>query len=71
MHKGNALGSLSFTRSIKVKKEYSVISLVMEKIKYIEHKWVICVDLKMVNFYRNQQGVYTKHSYFIGLAIDE
>lgn len=27
-----------------------VISLVMEKIKYIEHHWVISVDLKMVSF---------------------
>ena len=34
---------------------FTIIALVMNKIKY-GHKWVICVDLKMVNFLLGQQS---------------
>lgn len=67
LHNGNKLGSLPIAHSTKVKEEYPTISLVLEKIKYIEHNWVICVDLKMVNFLLGQQGGYTKHPCFICL----
>lgn len=37
--------------SINLKGEYETVSLVLEKkIKYEEHRSVICVDLKMANF---------------------
>lgn len=52
--------------STKVEEEYPTISLVMNKIKYMEHNWVICVDLKMVNLLLGQSG-YTKHLIFICL----
>lgn len=67
LHNGNKLGSLPIAHSTKVKEEYPTISLVMEKIKYTEHNWVICVDLKMVNFLLGQQGGYTKYPCFICL----
>ena len=53
--------------STKVKEEYPTKALVMNKIKYDEHKWVICVGLKMVNFLLEQQGGYTKYPCFICL----
>lgn len=67
LHNGNKLGSLPIAHSTKVKEEYPTIALVMKKIKYDEHKWVICVDLKMVNFLLGQQGGYTKFPCFICL----
>ena len=39
----------------------------MDKIKYVEHNWLICVDLKMVNFLLGQQGGYTKYPCFLCL----
>ena len=53
-----------------VKEEYPTISLVLDKIKYMEHKWVLCVDIKMINFLLGQQGGYTKYlvSYAYGTA---
>lgn len=54
LHNGNELASLPIAHSTKIKEEYPRISLVMEKIKYIEHNWVICVDLKMLNFLLGQ-----------------
>ena len=65
LHNGNKLGSLPIAHSTEVKEEYPTIALVMNKIKYDEHKWVICVDLKMVNFLVGQQGGYTKYPCFM------
>jgi len=50
-----------------MKEEYKAISLVLEKINYQEHQWVICVDLKMVNFLLGQQSGYTKYPCFLCL----
>ena len=33
--------------------------------KYCVHQWLICVDLKMVNFLLGQQGGHTKYPYFL------
>lgn len=67
LHNGNKLGSLPIAHSTKVKEEYPVVSLVLDKIKYKEHNWVLCVDLKMVNFLLGQQSGYTKYPCFLCL----
>lgn len=67
LHNGNKLGSLPIAHSTKAKEEYSTIASVINKIKYNEHRWLICVDLKMVNFLLGQQGGYTKYPCFICL----
>lgn len=64
MHNGNKLGSIPIAHSSTVKEEYATVASVMDKIKYNEHKWLICVDLKMVNFLLGQQGGYTKYPCF-------
>lgn len=39
----------------------------MEKIKFHEHQWVICVDLNMVNFFLGQQGKWpTRENMVVG-----
>lgn len=50
-----------------MKEEYEVIALLLQRIKYVEHNWVNCVDLKMVNFLLGQQSGYTKYPCFICL----
>lgn len=67
LHNGNKYGSIPIAHSTKMKEEYNTIALVLEKIKYHEHQWVICVDLKMVNFLLGQQGGYTKYPCFLCL----
>ena len=37
----------------------------MDLSKYHEHNWIICVDLKMVNFLLGQQKDFTKFPYFL------
>ena len=67
LHNGNKYGSIPIAHSTTLKEEYTNISKVMEKIKYQDHNWVICVDLKMVNFLLGQQGGYTKFPCFMCL----
>ena len=50
-----------------MKEDYNTISLVLEKVKYHEHHWVICVDLKMEIFLLGQQSGYTKFPCFLCL----
>ena len=33
----------------KMKEEYSLMKIVLNKLAFNDHKWVICVDLKMVH----------------------
>lgn len=67
LHNGNKYASVQIAYSTRVKEEYRVISILLQKIKYFEHGWVICVDLKMVNFLLGQQSGYTKYPCFICL----
>jgi len=69
LHNENKYGSIPIAHPTKLKEEYDTIALVMKKIKYMyhEHQWVICLDLKMVNFLLSQQGDYTKYPCFLCL----
>ena len=39
--------------------------MVMDLLKYHEHNWIICVDLKMFNFLLGQQKGFTKFPCFL------
>ena len=47
------------------KEKYETGKCVLEKIGYDQHKWFICVDLKMVNFLLGQQSGFTEYPYFL------
>ena len=65
LHNGNKYAPLPICHSTKMKEEYDSIKLVLNKLAFDEHKWVICVDLKMVNFLLGQRSRYTKYPYFL------
>ncbi len=67
LHNGNLYASISIDHSIHLKEEYGYIKKVLELLKYDDHYWIICVDLKMVNFLLGQQGRYTKYPCFLCL----
>ncbi|GFT17074.1 uncharacterized protein TNCV_4738141 [Trichonephila clavipes] len=67
LNNGNKYGSIPIAHSVTLKEEYANIAKVMETIKYQDHKWLICVDLKMVNFLLGQQGGCTKFPCFMCL----
>ncbi|CAM1323525.1 Uncharacterised protein at_DN2338, partial [Pycnogonum litorale] len=64
LHNGNIYGSIPIGHC-KMKEEYVNIKIVLERLQYHVHGWVICVDLKMVNFLLGQQGAYTKYPCFL------
>ena len=67
LHNGNKYASVPIGHSIHMKEKYEEIKTVIKLIKYNEHNWIICVDLKMVNFLLGQQSGYTKYPCFLCL----
>lgn len=65
LHIGNKYGAIPIGHSVNMKEKYEEIKKVLELINYNEHNWVICVDLKMVNFLLGQQSGYTKYPCFL------
>lgn len=49
---------------VHLEENHEHIKTALDLLKYDEHKWVICVDLEMVNFLLGQQGGYTKYPGF-------
>jgi len=67
LHNGNRYSSIPIAHSTTLKEQYENVKLVLQKIRYHEHQWSICVDLKMVNFLLGQQSGYTKYPCFMCL----
>ncbi|XP_056155861.1 keratin, type I cytoskeletal 18-like [Lampris incognitus] len=62
---GNIYGAIPIGHSVTLKEEYANIKVVLEQLKYHDHEWLICVDLKMVSFLLGQQGGYTRYPCFL------
>lgn len=67
LHNGNVYASIPIAHSTKLKEEYDTIKFVLDKIKYSEHKWQICGDLKIITMMLGQQSGFTKYSCFLCL----
>lgn len=51
-----------------MKKEYASIKIVLDRLQYHVHEWLICVGLKMVNFLLGQQEVTQIPLFFVILG---
>ena len=60
LHNGNVYGAVPVGHSTVLKEQHDDIKIVIDLLKYHDHKWINCVDLKMVNFLLDQQTGYTK-----------
>jgi hypothetical protein len=47
LHNGNKFASIPVAHSIHLKETYENLQAVLEKIKYPEHEWSLCGDLKV------------------------
>ncbi|MEL7307752.1 MAG: hypothetical protein AAGK05_07670 [Pseudomonadota bacterium] len=65
LHNGNHFSSVPIGHSVHLKESHNDIKTVIELIKYHDHNWIICVDLKMVNFLLGQQAGFTKYPCFL------
>ena len=67
LHNTNQYAFISIANSATLEEEYEDIKIILQKIRYNEHQWSICVDLRMVNYLLGQQKGYTKYPCFICL----
>ena len=67
LHNGNTFAPLPIAHSTKLKETYENLEIVLEKIKYAEHKWKMCGDLKIATLILGQQSGFTKYPCFICL----
>jgi len=67
LHNANTYAGVPIGHSVTLKESYSSVQMVLQKLCYNEHKWLICVDLKMVNLLLGQQGGYVKCPCFLCL----
>ena len=65
LHDGNEYASVPIGHSVRSEETYASVKQILSLIKYEYHNWVICVDLKMVNFLLGQQSGYTKFPCFL------
>ena len=64
LHNRNVLGSIPVAHSVHAKESYGEVKTMLSLLDYDQHRWVICVDLKMVIFLLGQQAGYTKYPCF-------
>lgn len=65
LHIGNTLPSIPVAHSVTLKETYEVLSFILAKIKYDEHQWLVCADLKVVAILSGLQSGYTKYMCFL------
>ena len=67
MHVDNAYPSLPLAHAVGMKETYDNIKLILEKLDYSSHQWLVCGDFKMISFLQGLQGGYTKYSCYLCL----
>lgn len=61
----NKLASVPVALSSSLKESYENLQMVLGKIKYNEHNWYVCCDLKVCGIWLGQQRDYTKFPCFV------
>jgi len=67
LHNANTYADVPIGHSVTLKESYSTVEMVSQKLCCNKHNWLICADLKMVNFLLGQQGGYVKYLCFLFL----
>jgi hypothetical protein len=63
----NVYAPVPVAHSVTLKEKYENIEMVLNKIKYTEHNWQICGDLKILTLILGQQSGFTKFPCFLCL----
>ena len=66
-HNGNRYAAIPIGHCVHLKETYQNMKMLLTKIKYDEHKWMVCGDLKVLSILLGQQGGYTKYPCFLCL----
>lgn len=67
LHNGNEKPSIPIAHAVNTKESYETMVKLLKCIKYEEHDWKVCCDLKVVGMLCGMQGGYTKNCCFLCL----
>ena len=67
LHNGNKYATVPMIHSVYLKKTYENKNILIIKIKYSDHNWLLCGDLKVFCMLFGQQDGYTKYPCFLYL----
>ena len=65
LHNGNTFASVPIAHSVIFQEKYENLAMMLQKIRYDEHKWMICGDLKILTMILGQHSDFTKYPYNI------
>ncbi|GBM05658.1 hypothetical protein AVEN_190017-1 [Araneus ventricosus] len=65
LHIGNSFASLPLGHSVHLEENYNDLSMILEKINYQEHRWMVCGDFKMLTMLLGKQAGCTKYPCFL------
>lgn len=65
LNNGNTYASVPVAHSIHMKETYQNLNIILEKISYTSHDWMVCGDLKVISMLLGQQKGFTKFPCFI------
>lgn len=61
LSEGSKYASLPIGHSVRLNEKYVNLILILNLIKYEDHKWKVCGDLKIISMILGQQGGYIKY----------
>lgn len=67
LHIGNKKPSIPIGHAVNTKESYEAMVKLLHCIRYEQHKWKVCSDLKVVGMLCGMQGGYTKYCCFLCL----
>lgn len=67
LYNGNTKPSIPIAHSVVLRENFDTLLLILDCVKYTEHSWQICADLKVVAMLTGLQTGYTKHCCFLCL----
>src|SRR5688572_20609964 len=62
------LASIPIAHSVNMKETYKSMGSILQKIKYNDHCWILCGDLKVISILLGQQSGYTIFPCFLCLS---
>ena len=67
LHNRNEYATIPIAYSTTLEEDYDTMKLLIEKIKYSDHNWQVCGDLKVLTILLGQQSGFTKYPCFLCL----
>lgn len=65
LHNGNEKPSIPVGHSVDLDESYENLEAILKAVKYEEHQWQLCGDLKVINMLMGMQAGYTKFMCFL------